>query len=159
MKSTVKILVSVLALSVMASSPALRAQDTSTPPPAGGQGGGQRGGRGGGRGGFTPEQQIARLEEAVGKLTDDQKTKITAIYTDSQKEMQDARGSSGGDRAAMMEKMQEINKKAHDAVRALLTEDQQKKFDAMPPPARGGGRGRRGGGGGGGAPGGGGGGN
>jgi hypothetical protein len=43
-------------------------------------------------------------------------------------------------------KMQEIQKTAHDQIRALLTDDQQKKFDAMPAPGPGGRRGPGGGG-------------
>lgn len=56
--------------------------------PAGGQGGGQGGG-GGMRGGGTPEQQIARLETSttggtvITGLTADQKTKLTAVYTEA----------------------------------------------------------------------------
>ena len=148
MKSTVKLLVSVLAIGLMTSLPALRAQDN--PPPAGGQrqGGGQRGG---GRGQMTPAQQIERLETAVGKLTDDQKTKITAIYEKAQKDMQALR-DAGGDPQANRPKMQEIQQNSRKDVRALLTPEQQTKFDAMPAPGRGGQGGgqRRGGGGGGG---------
>jgi hypothetical protein len=36
--------------------------------------------------------------------------------------------------------MMEIMKSTHDQVRAVLTPDQQKTFDAMPPPERNGGR-------------------
>ena len=147
MKSTFKILISVLALGVMASVPALRAQADTKAPPADQ---GAKGGKGGGRGGQSPEQRLAAIDAAV-TLTADQKTKITAILTDSQKEMQDARAAAGGDRQAMMTKMQEINKKSHEAIKALLTAEQQPKFDAMPQQGPGG---RRGGGGGagGGAP-------
>src|SRR3954464_3699076 len=55
-------------------------------PPAGGAGGGGGGG-GRGRGQQTPEQQVTALETAVGTLTADQKSKITAIYTKSAEEM------------------------------------------------------------------------
>jgi periplasmic protein CpxP/Spy len=100
---------------------------------------------------MTPDQRVAAIDAAV-KLTDEQKPKVLAIVTDSQKEMQDARGAAAGDRQAMMTKMQEINKKANDAIKALLTPDQQKAFDAMPQMGgrRGGGGGKKGGGGGGG---------
>ena len=82
MKS-IKLLLSILALGVVASSLTLRAQDNSTPAPAptppadqGGKGGG-KGGRGG-RGQMSPEQRVAAIDKAV-TLTDDEKTKITAI--------------------------------------------------------------------------------
>lgn len=139
MKSTVKILVSVLALAVMASIPALRAQDTSTPPPAGGQGGGQRGQRGGGRGGLT----IAAIETAVGTLTADQKTKITAILEKTQQARQALRGG-GGDQQANMAKMQELMTATRKDIRAVLTDEQKAKFPEVAPAG-----GRRGGGGGG----------
>lgn len=106
--------------------------------PAGGGGGG------GGRGPQTPEQQIARLETAVGTLTADQKTKITAIYTKAAADMQampqeDRRGP----------RAQEARAATAKEVRALLTPEQQTKFDAMPQGGRGqGGGGNRGGGGG-----------
>lgn len=150
MKSFVKILVSALALGVMASGPMLRAQAEKAAPPAGG-GQGQRGQRGaGGRGGMNPEQRIAAIDAAV-TLTAEQKTKVTAILADAQKEMQAARGDGGGDRQAMMEKMQALQKKTNDAIKALLTPEQQKKFDAMPQAPAGGRRGQGGGGGAGGA--------
>ena len=144
MKSTVKLLVSVLAIGLMTSLPTFA---QPTPPPAGQGGGGGGGGqRGGGRGQMTPAQQIERLETAVGKLTDDQKTKITAIYEKAQKDMQ---ALAQEDRRT---KGQEIRAAAQKDVRALLTPEQQTKFDAMPAPGRGGQGGgqRRGGGGGGG---------
>jgi hypothetical protein len=54
-------------------------------------------------------------------------------------------GAGGPPSEETRAKMQEIQKAAHDQIRALLTADQQKKFDAMPPPPGPGGR--RGGGG------------
>ncbi|MEO6569800.1 MAG: hypothetical protein ABIO94_13640 [Opitutaceae bacterium] len=90
------------------------------------------GGGGRGRGAQTPEQQIAALETAVGTLTADQKTKITAIYTKAAEEMaklapEDRRG-----------KGQDMRTATNKEVRALLTPEQATKFDAMPPPGRGG---------------------
>ena len=81
---------------------------------------------GGGRG-QTPEQQITRLETAVGTLTADQKTKITAIYTKAAADMaamaqEDRRGP----------KAQEMRTATNKEIRALLTPEQQTKFDAMP---------------------------
>ena len=133
MKSSLKVLLSVLALGCVASTPVLLAQDA---PPAGG---GQR--RGGGRGQMSPAQQVERLEQAVGKLTDDQKTKITAVYEKAQKDMQ---ALSQEDRRT---KGQELRQAAMKEIRALLTEDQQKKFDAMPQGRGPGGGGQRRGGG------------
>ncbi|HVS51693.1 MAG TPA: hypothetical protein VHD62_05005 [Opitutaceae bacterium] len=133
MKSPVKFILTLLAIGVMASTPMLRAQDDKAPPAEG-----QRGGRrGGGRGGLT----IEAVENAVGKLTDDQKTKITAILDKAQKDRQALFSGGQPDRA----KMQELNDQMRKDIRAVLTDEQAKKFDAMP---QGGPGGRRGGGGG-----------
>ncbi len=136
MKSLVKVLLSVVALGLLASAPMLRAQDPATPPPA--DGGGKKGGKGKGGGMLTVE----RIEAAVGTLTDDQKTKIGDLLKKAGSDMQALR-DGGGDPQTNRPKMQEINKKLHDDIRAVLTADQQAKFDAMPQP----GRGKKGGGG------------
>jgi Spy/CpxP family protein refolding chaperone len=93
---------------------------------------------------LTPEQQLQRLDAAV-KLTDDQKAKVIEIYKKAVADAQALRGGGGGGRQEMMAKGQEIQKAAHDQIRALLTADQQTKFDAMPTPPPGGRGGRRGG--------------
>jgi protein CpxP len=108
-----------------------------SPPPAEGGGGGNRR-----RGMPTPEQQVARIDEAV-TLTADQKTKITEIFKKSAADMQAV------PQEERREKGMAIMKATHDEIRALLTPEQQTKFDAMPQPGR---RGQGGGGGGGGRP-------
>lgn len=146
MKSLVKILVSVLALGVMASGSMLRAQAEKAAPPAGGAQGGQRGQRGGGgRGGLT----IEAIETAVGKLTDDQKTKITALLDKAQKDRQ-ALMSGGGDQQANRTKMTELNAALRKDIRAQLTDEQKAKFPETAPAGQGGGRRGQGGAGGGG---------
>ena len=132
MKSFVKVLISVLALGVMASAPMLRAQDDKAPPAEGKKGGG--GGKGG-RGQMSPEQRITAIETAVGTLTAEQKTKITAILEKSAKDMM----ALGQD--ATREQRMEVGAAANKEIRAVLTADQQTKFDAMPAPGRGGGGG------------------
>ena len=93
------------------------AQEQQAPPA--GQGGGQ------GRGGMmmSPEQRATRLAEQLS-LSDDQKAKVQKIYEDAQKDMQGMQGASREDRMA---KMQATNEK----VKAVLTDDQKKKFDEM----------------------------
>ena len=71
-----------------------------------------------GRGAQTTEQRIERLETAVGTLTADQKKKITAIYAKAAEAAPEARAD------AMMAAQKEV--------RAVLTPEQQKKFDEMP---------------------------
>ncbi|RZK42978.1 MAG: hypothetical protein EOO90_04805 [Pedobacter sp.] len=95
------------------------------------QGGGQGGQRpGGGRmGGGTPEERVKQLDEKV-KLTDEQKTKATAVYAeiaDAQKKMREE-AQAGGDRQAMMEKMQKLNADTDTKINALLNDDQKKTY-------------------------------
>ena len=107
---------------------------------------GGMGGMGGGRG-----QRMSMIDRALQQptaitLTADQQKQVDSLKTAMTEEQRSARESGGDDRQAMMAKFQEISKKYMGDVRALLTPEQQKTFDAnvaaMPQ------RGRRGGGGG-----------
>ncbi len=118
MKSLVKFFITAMAIGLMASAPSVRAQDAQKK----------------GRGAPTPQQQVERIETAVGKLSDDQKTKITAIYEKLGKDVQAL------DQSERRTKGQELRTAAQKDVRALLTEDQQKKFDDMPAAGGGGGK-------------------
>jgi Spy/CpxP family protein refolding chaperone len=129
MKSFVKVLISVLALGVMASAPMLRAQEDKAAPAEGKKGGGGRGGM----------LTVERIEEVVGALSADQKTKIAALLAKSQKDMEAI------PQEERREKGREIMTTLRKDVAALLTAEQKAKFDAMPQ----GGRGPGGGGGGG----------
>ncbi len=92
--------------------------------------------QGGGQGGqrrmmATPEDRVKQLDEKV-KLTDDQKTKATAVYTEAleaQKKMREEM-QGGGDRQAMMEKMQKMTAETDTKINAFLTEDQKKAYKA-----------------------------
>lgn len=83
-----------------------------------------------GRGAQTPEQRIERIEQAVGTLTADQKKKITDIYAKSAEKLANA---SQEERGGIMQAIQK-------EVRAVLTPEQQAKFDAMPQGGKGGGK-------------------
>jgi protein CpxP len=108
------------------------------------QGGGGSGMR------MTPADRVAAIDKAV-TLTDDQKTKITAIYTADQKKMQDLMAAQDPD---MRTKMMAMRTDENTQIKALLTDDQKPKFDAYLAslPQRGGGRPGGGGAPGGGAP-------
>ncbi len=90
-----------------------------------------------GRGMMTAEQRIEQIEQAVGSLSADQKKKISAVYASMAEKMQ---GLSQEERR---EKGMELMASARKDVRAILTPDQQKKFDAMPQGGRGGGGGKK----------------
>ena len=99
-----------------------------------------QGGGGGGRGMMTPEARVAAIDKAV-TLTDDQKTKITAILADDAKKMTDLRASQDPD---MRTKMMAMRTDENTKIKALLTDDQKPKYDAYlasMPQGRGGGGG------------------
>ena len=105
---TRSLLLRLVALGTVAALPLLNAQDAKK-----------------GRGMMSAEQRIERLEEAVGKLTDDQKAKIKDIYAKTSEKMQ---GLSDDERR---EKGMELMRESGRSVRAALTEEQQKKYDEM----------------------------
>jgi protein CpxP len=96
------------------------AQEPAQGPPPGGGMGGRRGG---------PEQRLEMLQKELN-LTPDQTTKIKAILDDGRKQMtalRDAGGTPEENRPKMMALRQSENEK----VKAVLTDDQKPKFDAM----------------------------
>lgn len=91
----------------------------------------QGGGRQGGGMGMNPEARVKQLDEKL-KLADDQKTKLTAIFTeqaDAQKKLREE-AQAGGDRAAMREKMTKMREENDKKVNAVLTAEQQKTYKA-----------------------------
>ena len=104
----------------------------------GGQAGGQGGQGGMGQGGAQ------RMNEMLFKditLTDAQQAQIDTIQTKGREEQRAMMQGGGMQDPGMREKMMEMRKKQTDAIRAILTADQQAIFDknlaAMP---QGGGR-------------------
>jgi Spy/CpxP family protein refolding chaperone len=87
-------------------------------PPQGGQGGGNR--------------QMEMMMQGI-TLTDAQKTKVDSIVAasraESMKMRQDMQAAAGGPPdPAMMDKMRAITTKRNDAIKAVLTPDQQAIF-------------------------------
>jgi protein CpxP len=118
--------VAVLAIGTTALSvlPAM-AQDPAAPPPPPGQAGPRHGGPGGMR-----ENQVEFLTTKLN-LTPDQVTQVKAIDEDTWKQSKALREDTsiaGPDKRA---KMMDLHKAATDKIRALLTPDQQTKFDAL----------------------------
>ena len=106
MKKSLIVLVSALALSAVAFVSTTSAQEKK------------------GRGLMSPEQRIAQIEENVGALTAEQKSKITAILEKAQK---DARAMPKEERK---EKGREVLQATAKEIRAVLTPEQQAKYDA-----------------------------
>lgn len=99
-----KVLIAALALGV-ATAPITQAQEKKGP--------------------MTPEQQIERIEQAVGKLTADQKSKISAIMAKT------ADATKAIPKEERKDKSPALQKKQREDIRAVLTPDQQKKYDEM----------------------------
>ena len=97
-----KAILAATALSVLATAPLAKAQDK--------------------KGKMTPEQQIERIEQAVGTLTADQKKKITDIIAKSNE-------SIAGIPKEEKEKRADAQKKQRTDIRAVLTAEQQAKYD------------------------------
>lgn len=117
----------------MAFCPALAAAQDDMPPggpPPGGQNGPPR---------MTAADELKRLDKQL-KLTDEQKKEITPILEDRLKKMESLHSDESLSREEGMTKMKAIFEESNGKIRALLTEDQQKKFDKMkkqrqgPPP-------------------------
>lgn len=112
------------------------AQADAAQPPAGGQG--RRGGFGQ-RGRFGAQLSLATVPVDMLakelKLTDEQKTAITAAQTKQRTDMQAARQApadgSQPDRQAIGAKMQEINRTANKEIEAVLKDDQKADAAAL----------------------------
>ncbi len=123
--SVLRVAVLALGATALIALPAM-AQDT-TPAPQG-QAGPHYGGRGGpgGMGGRQLEFLTKKLN-----LTPDQVTQVKAIDEDTWKQakaLHDDTSIAGQDKRA---KMMDIHKASQEKIRALLTADQQTKFDAL----------------------------
>lgn len=105
-----------------------------------------QGGQGGGRPQMDPAQRAARLKDQL-KLTDDQVTKITAIYTaDAPKRDSIMKASAGAtDRTAMMTAFRAFSDAEQAKIKAVLTPEQADAFAKMPQFGRRGGQGGQGG--------------
>lgn len=82
----------------------------------------------------TPEQRVQRNVDQLTKklsLTDDQKTKVKAIYTDQMTQQAKLREEAGDDRAAMRTKMMQLMTDTDTKITALLTAEQKTAFEAF----------------------------
>ena len=79
---------------------------------------------------MTPEDQAKALKDSLG-LTADQTTQITIILTDAREETTALMSKNNDDRDAMRTSMQAIQKKTDKQIKAVLTDEQAKKYDAL----------------------------
>lgn len=97
------------------------AQDTA-PATAAPQGGSETHGK---RGDMT-----AMLTKRLN-LTPDQQTQVKSINDDSRSQMMAVRNDTSMSQADKRAKMMDIRKSSNDKIRAILTDEQKTKFDAM----------------------------
>lgn len=76
---------------------------------------------------MSPEERTAQLKKELS-LTEEQAAKVRTILDEAQKESQKLFESSGGDRAALRERMMKKAKETDEKISALLNEDQKVKF-------------------------------
>src|SRR4051812_44495401 len=74
----------------------------------------------------TPAEQLERLKTQITGISDDQGTKILAIYAANTKSMDSLRASLNGDMSGMREKMAPLRAAQTAKIKAVLTADQQK---------------------------------
>ena len=121
MKTSLKVTLTLLALAVGAAAPLVRAQESTTTKPKSERrqdGPGPRGDR------------LKMMGEHLG-LTEEQKGKLAPILKSEAQELRTLREDTALDRDAKRSKMMEIRKKYEAQIRAVLTTEQQAKFDEM----------------------------
>ena len=78
----------------------------------------------------SPQERLDAMTKALN-LTDDQKAKIKPILENETKQMQDMRANTEMSREDRMTKRRDIMTKTNDDIKAVLTDEQKKKFDEM----------------------------
>jgi protein CpxP len=84
----------------------------------------------GGRGGQREEHQLEFLTKKLN-LTPDQVSQVKAIDDDSRKQMMALHEDTSTPQADKHAKMMDIHKASQDKIRAVLTDDQKTKYDAL----------------------------
>jgi len=130
-------LLSLLSLSALAAAPLVRADEPPAPPPP------ALPAANGDHPRMDPakrrEHRLQELNEKLS-LTPDQQAQIKAIWDKAEQQGKALRAQGDELRAQgadLRAKGAEVMKATHAQVRAVLTPEQQKIFDAMPPPGRG----------------------
>jgi len=80
----------------------------------------------------NPEERAKRQTDQLVeklKLNDDQKAKVSAIYTAQAAGMTKLREEANGDRAAMMAAMTKATEESDAKISAVLTDEQKKEFN------------------------------
>jgi protein CpxP len=129
--SVLRVAVLAIGATALSSLPGMAQDPSAPPPPPQDQAGPGHGGPGGMRG-----NQVDFLTKKLN-LTPDQVSQVKAIDADTMTQMKALRedtSAAGPDKRA---KMMDIHKASQDKIRALLTDDQKTKFDALQAQSRG----------------------
>ena len=78
----------------------------------------------------SPEDRAKDLQTQL-KLTDDQTTKVTAVYKEQATKMDSVRTAANGDRDAMRSAMMPMRKATNDKIKAILTPEQATAFEKI----------------------------
>ena len=78
----------------------------------------------------SPEDRAKALQTQL-KLTDDQTSKVTAIYKVQATKMDSVRTAANGDRQAMRSAMMPLMKDSNDKIKAILTPEQATAYDKI----------------------------
>jgi len=111
------------ALALLCTLPAMAQEGGQSKPEGGNQAGGQR------RMMMTPEERLKRMTDQL-TLTQEQQDKIKPILEDNQKQMQALR-DNGASMEDNREKMMKVRNESNEKIKAVLNDDQKKKFEEM----------------------------
>jgi Spy/CpxP family protein refolding chaperone len=78
----------------------------------------------------TPEEVVEKLDSKLS-LTDDQKAKITPIISDRQQQMRAVATDGSMRRFQKARKMKSIYQDSDKKIKAVLTDDQKKKYEEI----------------------------
>lgn len=92
--------------------------------------------QGGGGMRMKPEDQAKRLQTQL-KLTDEQTTKVTAIYAAQATKMDSLMKAANGDFSSMRTTMGPMREATNAKIKALLTDEQKAAYDKMQAEMRG----------------------
>jgi Spy/CpxP family protein refolding chaperone len=125
MKS-IKRAATILSLAVLAAALPALAQYGQEPGP----GGPPKGHREGGPGHVSPKEKAAHLAKKLN-LTDEQKSKVEAIFQDEHDQLVKLRENSSLSREERHAKIEEIWKSASNRIKEVLTKEQQRKYEEI----------------------------
>lgn len=117
-----RLAVPLVLIAMFTAAPLLRAEEAPSEPPARERG---RGGPGG------PKERLQKMAEHLG-LTAEQKEKVDAILKEQMEQGRAIRADESLTPEQRREKKQEFDKATRVKIRAVLTPEQQAKFEAMP---------------------------